>query len=98
MNGWRIAGLTSGTIIGTGGAISPIGDIPSVIFLGLSGVMNPAKCLGWIKIPTDVPFNFFHPCYPITDPSSLGWLSNVLVLIALFLIGWGAFELLGKIR
>lgn len=98
MNGWRIAGLTSGTIIGIGGAYSPVGDIPFLIVLGLKGVMNPAKCLGWIKIPTDVPFTLLHPCYPIIDPSRLEAVINFLVFIAIFLILWGGIELLGKIR
>lgn len=98
MSTQTIAGLSSGTIIGFGGAVSPVGDIPSVFFLGLNGVKTPAVCLEWIKTPTDVLFTIFHPCYPITDPSSLGWLSNGLVFIALLLIVWGAFELWGKIR
>lgn len=96
MSNRTIFGISAGAIIGIGGAATNVGNIPSWIILALTGVNDPQRCLEWIKNPTEAAM--LHPCFPVTSPPSLGVLSNILVFVALFLIGRGAVELLSKSR
>jgi hypothetical protein len=94
MSSQTFLGVSAGTIIGIGGAVSPIGDIPSLLILGSSGVNNPAACLQWMKNQTEIAF--FHPCSPVANPANLVLMSNGLVFIAILLIVWAGIEFLGK--
>jgi hypothetical protein len=87
-------GIFAGSIIGVGSAVSPLGDMPSIFFLGLRGVSNPTLCLNWMKDPTEATIS--NPCSPVTDIASLSLVSGVLVFIAIGLIVWAGIEQFGK--
>ncbi|SRR6266540_4997055 len=98
MRQYTVAGISIGTILGLGSAASPIGDIPSIVFLSMQGVNNPMGCLAWMKQPTEVISAVLHPCYPKTDVLSFSTLSGGLVFIAVGYIIWKGIELFGKIQ
>ncbi len=95
MSSQTLLGVSAGTLVGIGAVATPVGDIPSAVFLAMSGVDNPVSCLKWMKTPTESVFS--HPCSPLTDPISLGYISSGIVFIAILLIIWGSFELVGKV-
>jgi hypothetical protein len=93
-----VIGVSVGSIVGFGSAASPIGDIPSAVFLALQGVSNPIACLNWIKDSSPAVSTYFHPCSPNTDAASLSIVSGGLVFIAVGLIVWKAIEVFGSSR
>jgi hypothetical protein len=96
MSQYTVLGVSAGSVIGFGSAISPLGDIPSAIFLALQGVTDPGRCLNWMKDPTEITLAFLHPCSPNTDAASLSIASGGLVFIAIGLIVWKGIEMFGK--
>jgi hypothetical protein len=95
MSNFTIAGVSAGTIIGAGSAMSPIGDLPSLLFLALQNVANPAACLEWAKQQTVITSGFYHPCYPNVDALRFDILSGGLVFIAIGLVIWWVTESIG---
>lgn len=91
-------GLVAGSVIGFAGAVSPVGDIPSLLFLKMQGVMNPERCLNWIKDGQGALQGVSLPCFPLTDPASLSLLSGILVFIAIGLLIWKGSEILGQLH
>jgi hypothetical protein len=86
--------ISTGAIVGLGAAATPLGDIPSIVVLKLLGVSDPSGCLKWIINPEIS--RYYHPCSPIVDPISLGFITNIIVFIAILLIILAGWDLAGK--
>lgn len=86
-------GIGLGAIISTATVVSDYGEYPFLALLQLEGVNDPAKCLSWLKHPTDtLPFVRPLACAPITDAALLHGTALFLTFIAIVLIIWKAVD------